>query len=88
MTTKNPLQFKLTFALWTWAQIRAIIAQRFSVNLSHLSLVSVGRLLARLRLLLDGFELTSRRGWQRYEDRLPGNRARPQTIATRDLQPR
>ena len=41
--------------------------------------------LAQLRLLLDGFELTSRRGWQRYEDRLPGNRARPETIVTRDL---
>ena len=44
--------------------------------------------LAQLRLLLDGFELTSRRGWQRYEDCLPDNRARPETIATRDLQPR
>lgn len=40
---------------------------------------------AQLRLLLDGFELTSRRGWQRYEDRLPGNRSCPETIVTRDL---
>ena len=41
--------------------------------------------LAQLRLLLDGFELMSRRRWQRYEDRLPGNRSRPETIVTRDL---
>jgi len=44
--------------------------------------------LAQLRLLLDGFELTSRRGWRRYEDRLGGARTRPETIVTRDLQPR
>ena len=44
--------------------------------------------LVQLRLLLDGFGLTSRRGWRRYEERLPGNRSRPETIATRDLQPR
>ena len=44
VTTKNPLQFKLPFALWTRAQIRALVAQRFSVKLS---LVSVGRLLAQ-----------------------------------------
>jgi transposase len=47
VTTKNPLQFKLPFALWTRAQIRALIAQRFSIKLS---LVSVGRLLAQLGL--------------------------------------
>lgn len=47
VTTKNPLQFKLPFALWTRAQIRTLIAQRFSVKLS---LVSVGRLLAQLGL--------------------------------------
>jgi transposase len=47
VTTKNPLQFKLPFALWTRAQIRALIAQRYSVKLS---LVSVGRLLAQLGL--------------------------------------
>jgi transposase len=47
VTTKNPLQFKLPFALWTRAQIRAVIAQRFDVKLS---LVSVGRLLAQLGL--------------------------------------
>jgi transposase len=47
VTTKNPLQLKLPFALWTRAQIRTLIAQRFSVRLS---LVSVGRLLAQLGL--------------------------------------
>ena len=47
VTTKNPLQFKLPFALWTRAQIRVLVAQRFSVKLS---LVSVGRLLAQLGL--------------------------------------
>ena len=44
--------------------------------------------LAQLRLLLDGFELTSRRGWRRYEDRLAGARACPEMTVTRDLQPR
>jgi transposase len=47
VTTKNPLQFKLPFALWTRAQICGLIRQRFSVKLS---LVSVGRLLAQLGL--------------------------------------
>jgi transposase len=47
VTSKNPLQFKLPFALWTRAQIRALIRSRFGVTLS---LVSVGRLLAQLGL--------------------------------------
>ena len=47
VTSKTPLQFKLPFALWTRAQIRTLIAQRFAVKLS---LVSVGRLLAQLGL--------------------------------------
>jgi transposase len=38
--------------------------------------------LAQLRLLLDGFELKSRRGWQRYEERLPvASRPRPEQLA-------
>jgi transposase len=37
--------------------------------------------LAQLRLLLDGFELRSRRGWQRYEERLPSGRPRPEQVA-------
>lgn len=44
--------------------------------------------LAQLQLLLDGFELTSRRGWRRYEDRLGGARARPEITVTREFQPR
>jgi transposase len=47
VTSKNPLQYKLPFALWTRAQIRTLIARRFGVALS---LVSVGRLLAQLGL--------------------------------------
>jgi hypothetical protein len=41
----NPIEFKLPFALGTRAQIRTLIAQRFSVKRS---LVYVGRLLAQL----------------------------------------
>jgi transposase len=47
ITGKNPLQFKLPFALWTRAQIGTLIQSKFSVKLS---LVSVGRLLAQLGL--------------------------------------
>jgi len=36
--------------------------------------------LAQLRLLLEGFELRSRRGWQRYEERLPAGRPRPEQL--------
>jgi len=40
---------------------------------------------AQLRLLLEGFELKSRRGWRRYEHRLaPGNPS-AEAIATRSL---
>jgi transposase len=38
--------------------------------------------LAQLRLLLEGFEIKSRRGWQRYEGRLPGSRPGPEQLAT------
>ena len=41
--------------------------------------------LAQLRLLLDGFELRSRRGWRRYEERLSSDRAPREMIVTRDL---
>lgn len=44
--------------------------------------------LAQLRLLVDGFELTSRRGWRRYEERLSGGGTRSELMVTRNLQPR
>ncbi len=46
-TMRSPLRVKPPFALWTRAQIRTLIERRFWVKLS---LVSVGRLLAQLRL--------------------------------------
>jgi transposase len=42
---KSPLQLKFSYALWTLAMIRELIRQKFSVNLSE---VSVGRLMRRL----------------------------------------
>jgi transposase len=39
--------------------------------------------LVQLRLLLDGFELRSRRGWQRHEERLQTGRPQPELIAAR-----
>lgn len=47
VTGKNPLQLGFSFALWTRAMIRALIAKHCGVRLS---LVSVGRLLAQLGL--------------------------------------
>lgn len=44
--------------------------------------------LAQLRLLVDGFELTSRRGWRRYEDRLAGGKTHPEVTVSRELHPR
>ncbi|MFQ5677770.1 MAG: IS630 family transposase, partial [bacterium] len=45
LRTKNPLQLKFEFALWTLAMVRVLIRQEFGVKLSE---VSVGRLLKRL----------------------------------------
>src|SRR3990172_8939337 len=42
---KNPLQLKFVYALWTLAMIRELIAQKFGVRLSE---VSVGRLMRRI----------------------------------------
>lgn len=47
ITTKNPLQYKFTFALWTRGMVRELIRERFGVRLSE---VSVGRLLRKLGL--------------------------------------
>lgn len=47
VTSKNPLQCKFEFALWTRAMVRELIRRQYGV---HLSDVSVGRLLKRLGL--------------------------------------
>jgi transposase len=47
ITTKNPLQYKFEFALWTRGMIRELIREQFGVRLSD---VSVGRLLKKLGL--------------------------------------
>lgn len=44
---KNPLQLKFEFALWTREMIRTVIKQRYGIGMS---VVSVGRLLAKLGL--------------------------------------
>jgi len=43
--TKNPLQLKFEYALWTLAMIRELVRRQFGVSLSE---VSVGRLMKRL----------------------------------------
>jgi hypothetical protein len=47
VTTKNPLQLKFPFALWTRGMIRTLIWRKYHVKLS---VASVGRLLVQLAL--------------------------------------
>ena len=47
ITTKNPLQYRFEFALWTRGMVRELIRERWGVRLSE---VSVGRLLKKLGL--------------------------------------
>ena len=47
ITSKNPLQLKFEFALWTREMIKELIQDRFAIKLS---VVSVGRLLKKLGL--------------------------------------
>lgn len=47
VTTKNPMQLKFAFALWTRAMIRTLISREFDIKLS---VASVGRLLGQMGL--------------------------------------
>ena len=47
VTTKNPMQLKFPYALWTRSMVREVIRAKFGVRLSD---VSVGRLLKKLGL--------------------------------------
>jgi transposase len=47
VTSKNPLQLRFEYALWTRAMVREVIREKFAVRLSE---VSVGRLLRKLGL--------------------------------------
>ena len=47
VTTKNPLQLKFPFALWTREMVKELIERRYGIKLS---VVSVGRLLKKLGL--------------------------------------
>lgn len=61
ITTKNPIQLKFEFALWTRSMIREVIRDEFNIKLSD---VSVGRLLRKLGL---SPQKPLRRAYQRDE---------------------
>ena len=64
ITSKNPLNLKFEFALWTRAMIRDLIRSKFHVRLSD---VSVGRLLRKLGL---SPQRPLRRAFQRDEEKV------------------
>ena len=47
VTTKNPMQLRFPFALWTRAMIRTLIQRKYGIKLS---VISVGRLVAQMGL--------------------------------------
>jgi hypothetical protein len=47
VTTKNPMQLRFPFALWTRAMIRTLVQRKSGIKLS---VISVGRLLAQMGL--------------------------------------
>jgi transposase len=64
VTSKNPLQLRFEFALWTREMIRDLIRERFNVKLS---LVSVGRLLKKMGL---SPQKPLRRAYQQDKERI------------------
>ncbi len=64
ITSKNPIQLKFEFALWTRSMIRQVIRDEFNIGLSD---VSVGRLLRKLGL---SPQKPLRRAYQRDEEKV------------------